>query len=59
MLNDSNGCYNSHIKESFNSILSFDLNLGLLKSNNKCISVLNKDNFAKKVFISYLINFFC
>jgi hypothetical protein len=55
VLNDSNGCYNSHTKDSFNSILGFDFNLRLLKLNNKCISVLNKENFAKKVWISYLI----
>ncbi len=58
MLNTSNGCYNNHTKDLFNSILGFDFNLGILKSNNKCISVLNKDNFAKKVFIPYLIKKF-
>jgi len=44
VINDSNGYYNSQTKYSFNSFFGFDFNFGLLKSNNKCIGVLNKDN---------------
>ncbi len=55
MLNDSNGCQNSHTKDSFNSILGFDFNLGLLKSNNECISVLNKDIFAKYIVDNFFL----